>query len=55
MAIPAVGPRPGKTPINVPASAPTRAANKLLNVNATLSPYRIPSSASMAMVTYYFF
>src|SRR5690242_2397644 len=41
-ATPATGPRPGSTPIAVPANAPTKAASKLPGVAATLNPYSRP-------------
>src|SRR5215471_14874288 len=49
MAMVAIGPMPGRTPISVPISAPASAKNRLAGVSATPKPVTRLLSNSMAL------
>src|SRR5262249_6475004 len=49
MAMVAIGPMPGRTPISVPISAPASAKNRLAGVSATPNPVTRLSSSSIAL------
>src|SRR5215471_17745510 len=49
MAMVAIGPMPGRTPISVPISAPTSAKNRLAGVSATPNPVARLLRSSIAL------